>query len=90
MGLVDDGVGKREPQRPVSLPVEAPSIDDRLGDRRRVVLVVELEVVVVVAVAGHIRQDVAVVLKSTRPSIALAYGSIRSFAGLNRWPALGS
>ena len=39
---------------------------------------------------GHVRQRRSRPSQSTGPSIAFAYGSIRSLSGLKRWPVAGS
>ena len=65
VGLVDDRVGERRLGPPIALPVE-PLVDhDRLRDRRRVVVVVGLVVVVGIAV-GHVRAGVGVAPTSRR------------------------
>ena len=57
--LVDDGIGERDPWRPVALPEERVIDHDRFRDRGGVVLVVELEVIVRRPV-GDVWQDVGV------------------------------
>ena len=58
VGLVDDRVGERDPQRAVALPEERVVDDDRFRNRDRVVLVVDLEVGVIVADARYVGQHV--------------------------------
>ena len=84
VGLVDDGVVPGRARRRVALPVEARVDDDALRDRGGVVLVVDAR--------GRrrrrrrARREAVAASQSIGPSIAFAYGSIRSLLGLNRWP----
>ena len=85
VGLVDDAVGERRVRRPVVLPVEARVDDHGLRDRRRVVGVVGLEVVVVTATrdigmhVGLVEQDRPV--DRLRVRVEQQLGRIEAVAG---------
>ena len=85
--LVDHRLVPRRRRRPVVLPRERVVDDDALRDRGGVVLVVRDRV----GDASELRRYGSGLPRSQRigPSIAFAYGSMRSFAGLNRWPRRG-
>ena len=81
--LVDDGLVPRPPQLVVVAPFEPWVRDDGSWYERGAVARLDREVVAAERVAVHGWSQY------TPPSIALAYGSRRSFAGLHRRPASG-
>ena len=85
--LVDDRLVPRRLERPVALPVEAGVDDDAARHRGRVVGQVGHLVA-----SGRPAGTASMLARSQRtpPSIALAYGSSSSLAGLKRCPRSGA
>ena len=72
VGLVDHGVGERNPRRTIALPEERVVDHHRLRHRGRVVLVIGLEVGVARSPVGTYGSTLASCDQSTTPSIAFA------------------